>query len=105
VLDLDRLTTQDLDDLAAEVGDVAVDALLDGEGIAASRLGQARVVAALHWLSKRRDDPDWTLADSKQMALEDLMDEVGEALDEEAPKSASPDGTTGSQPRLESVQD
>ncbi|MDE2986674.1 MAG: hypothetical protein OXT70_01305 [Chloroflexota bacterium] len=105
MLDLDRLTTQDLEDLAGEVGDAAVEALLDGEGLEGSRLTQVRIMSALHWLSKRRSDPDWSLADSREMSIEDLMGEVGEALDDDAPKSGSPDGTPGSQPRLESARD
>ena len=87
MLDLDRLSIQDLEDLATEVGEEATNNLLEGKIEGAGQFAIMRLTAALHWVTKRHEDPDWTIADSRMMSLNDVTQELTGALDvEEAPK-------------------
>lgn len=105
MLNLDLLSTADMEDLAGELGEGRLEQMLaSGAGEGESRLDQARAIAALHWVFRRKSDPEWTLADSKALPIDQVADEVVAGMDEpEGPKAASPDGTSGLQLSLESA--
>ena len=87
---LERLTANDIRWLSDTTSVRMVNALLSGDAGDLERTEFISLLAAVHCAWRRRSDPDWTVEQSSDVPIEELVALFAEGAD--APKSAAPTG-------------
>lgn len=81
-VDLGELTLGDIEDVEEAAG-MSFSAIVDELG--GERLPPARVLTALVWVSRRREDPDYSLETARSLRLSDVRVGGGDGAPEPDP--------------------